>query len=162
MLYTPVQRLAMLIRDLLVQPEGEVVVIGRLNISRNDFKALQIAVDALAPDRPIARGSKYDGDAEVMNYNSTREQLCTIRFYGDAAYGQASKFNLLLASEQALGLKRALGITVWLAKGITNIKLLTGSQYSNEFEVTLNVEFTESIDISTLRIDEYQGTVITD
>lgn len=162
MLYTPVQLLAMFVRDLLNQPEGDVVILGRMNTKRDDFTALQITIDSLGPDKPIARGQKYDGNTEVMNHNATRMQTCTIRFYGDAAYEQLNKFNLLSASEQALGIKRSLGITVYLSKGVTDIKLLAGSQYSNEFELTADVMYNESVDIETLRIDTAQFSVISD
>lgn len=162
MIYTPQKRLAMYVRDLLQQPEGQVVVLGRTNIDQDDLTSLRIAIDTLGNARRMNRSQDYNGDTEVMTHAQQWSQPCTVNFYGDDAYEQVQKFTLLNYSQTGYELQRDSGIAVFMASSITDVKLLTGEHFSNRFEVQLNVQFTESITESVLRIDEAQTLIIED
>jgi len=51
-----------------------------------------------------------------------------------------------------------LEIGVFQASGLTDVKMLTGQQYGERQELTLNVRYATSANVDTLRID----TAITD
>lgn len=151
--------LAMLVRDLLNQPEGEVVILGRDNMDRENFTALQIVIDSLSPALRLNSSQKYDGDAEEMTYSQTWRQQFTINFYGDGAWSELLKFSLLLKSQKAYELQRDSGVDVLLTSSATDVKLLTGEQYSERYEVECNVMFTAAIAEEVLRIDTAQTEI---
>lgn len=148
--------LALYVRDLLVQPEGSVVIVGRENVRREDYKALQIVIDSLVPATSLSRSNKYDGEAELMRYSQHWSASCTVDFYGDAAQSEATKFSLLSQSERALDVQATHAVTVLNAGGLIDVKLLTGSRYSSQLQLSVVVQYTESIQVPTLRIDEAQ------
>ena len=160
--YTPQQRLAMYVRDLLQQPEGSVVVLGRHNVRQDDLTALQIAVDTMGPARRMNVSRKYDGHIEEMTHAQQWVQPCVINFYGDQAYAEAQRFMLISHGQTGYELQRDSGIAVFLASQITDVKLLTGENFSSRFEIALNVQFTESAVESVLRIDAADVTIIED
>jgi hypothetical protein len=55
-----------------------------------------------------------------------------------------------------------LKLRVGIPKTITDVKLLTGTQYSEQYEVELNITSVEDIDITTLRIDIAQTQFLKD
>jgi type II secretory pathway component PulL len=46
-----------------------------------------------------------------------------------------------------------LGLGVYQASGLTDVKMLTGQQYGERQELTLNVRYATAADVDTLRID---------
>ena len=153
---------ALVVRDLLQQPEGSVVIIGRDNLRRDDFNALQIAIDSLAPATRVAEGQSFDGDSELMTIGQRYRAPVTINFYGDQAYSEAERFMLLLQSQAGYDAQQLHSVTMYAVGSITDVKLLTGEQYSQRFELTLNVFYNVSADVPTLRIDEAQTTIVSD
>lgn len=160
--YSPQKKLAMYVRDLLQQPENTVVVLGRTNINQSDLTSLRIAIDTMGAARRLNVAEKYDGDLEEMTHAQQWVQPCVINFYGDLAWQEVSKFCLLSRSQTGYELQRDSGLAVFLASSITDVKLLTGENFSNRFEIAVNVQFTESITESVLRIDEAQFTITED
>lgn len=154
--------LARFVRDLLGQPEFTVVQIGRNNFRRDDYDALQIIIDNLGPAVRLNSSEKYDGDAEIMTYAQQWRAPCTVDFYGDEAYDQAQKFILTCQSQAGYELQLQHGVTIYEASQITDVKWLTGEQYSARYQVSLQVQYTISADVETLRIDEAQTDIITD
>lgn len=153
---------ALVIRDLLQQPEGSVVIIGRENLRRDDFNSLQIAIDSLSPATRVASGQSFDGDNELMTIGQRYRAPVTVNFYGDDAYTEAERFMLLLESQAGYDAQRLHSVTMYAVSSITDVKLLTGEQYSNRFELTLNVFYNVSADVPTLRIDEAQTNIVSD
>lgn len=151
----PLVLLADFTQDLLVQPDG-VIVIGRANVSRDDFNALQIAVDQLDSGTMISFTENYDGDAEVMTYSQIQKAYFTLSFYGDDALTQATKFSTLSRSETGINLQINSGITVYNFGTIRDVKLLTGSQYSNLYELQFTMRYATSGTEDILRIDKAQ------
>lgn len=162
MIVEPSKLLAIYVRDLLQQPEGEVVVLGRANIDQDDLTSLRIAIDANGIATPMNINEQYDGDAEEMTHAQQWHQSCVINFYGDGAWQEAQKLILLNRSQTAYELQRDSGLSVFLASSITDVKLLTGENFSNRFEMAVNVQYTLSVTETVLRIDEAQFTIIED
>lgn len=159
---SPQKRLAIYVRDLLQQPEGDVVVLGRDNIDQEDLTSLRIAVDTAGPAKRRNVSRQYDGDAEEMTHAQQWVMPCVINFYGDGAWQEAQKFSLITNGQRGYELQRDSGLAVFLASSIIDVKLLTGENFSNRFELALNIQFTESAIESVLRIDEAQFTIIED
>lgn len=157
---SPAQRLAIVVRDLLQQPEGYppngVVFLGRNNVLVSDRSRLQIAIDTNGPAAPLTRGEKYDGDAEEMTHSQQWRQPCTIDFYGDEAFDEAKKFALLIQSQVGYELQRDNNVAVYVASSINDVKLLTGERFSARYQLELNVQTTESATVGVLRIDTAQ------
>lgn len=147
--------LAKFTRDLLVIPESQ-MSIGRRNFDRNDFKSLKIVIDQISPAIPLTRGQDFDGDAENMEYYALYQAPCTVDFYGDTAFATAQKFVLTLQSQLGYELQRDGQITVFQSSNLIDVALLTGEQYSQRYQVEINVQLTLTHDIATLRIDEAQ------
>lgn len=161
-MYTPKIQLARYVRDLLQQPENTVVVLGRENVSEDDLTALRIAIDTIGVGKRMNAAQKYDGDAEEMTHAQQWQQPCTVNFYGDDAYQEATKFMLISNGQRGLELQQSLGVAVYLTSGLTDVKRLTGEKFSSRFELMLNVQYTESAVEDVLRIDEAQLDIIDD
>lgn len=149
------------VRDLLGMPEGSVVQLGRKNFRRDDFTGLQIVIDSISPFEMVGTSEKYE--SEVITYTQAWRGPCIINFYGDAAYSEAVKFSALIQSQAGYELQRDLGVSVYEVGTISDLRFITGEQYSERYEIELNIRFTTSENVSTLRIDEAQlADILTD
>jgi len=154
--------LAKFVRDLLTQPEGQVVIVGRHNVRREDFTGLQIVIDAVSAGSRLNSSESYDGDAEVATYSQQWMQPCTVNFYGNEGYDQAQLFTLLAQSQKGYEIQRDSGVAVYDVSTITDVKMLTGDQFSARYELSCNVQYTIKTGVSTLRIDTAQTEIIND
>lgn len=154
-----VKQLALFIRDLLEIPESQIKP-GRRGFVRDDFTSLQIVPDSLGAGQRLNSAQSFDGDLERMTYAQQWLFPCTIDFYGDGAYTTATQFSLLAQSQKGYELQRDRGVTIFEAGALTDVKLLTGEQYSERYQLELNVQITLSAEVDTLRIDELQSTLI--
>ena len=143
---------ALFIRDLLDYDE-QLIRIGRQNYDIEAFNVGYIGVDSLGASRRLASGEQYDGTLEQMTYQQQWMAPVTISFYGSDAWSTATNFALLIQSQKALELQESLGIGVFQASGLTDVKMLTGQQYGERQEITLNVRYATSAAVDTLRID---------
>ena len=143
---------ALFIRDLLTYDE-QLIRIGRQNYDIDDFAIGYIGVDSLGSSRRLASGEKFDGTLEQMTYQQQWIAPVTISFYGSDAWSTATNFSLLIQSQKALELQDSLGLGVYQASGLTDVKMLTGQQYGERQELTLNVRYATTADVDTLRID---------
>jgi len=143
---------ALFIRDLLGYNE-QLIRIGRQNYDIDDFTIGYIGVDSLGASRRLASGEKFDGTLEKMTYQQQWQAPVTLSFYGSDAWTTATNFALLIQSQKSLELQDSLGIGVFQASGLTDVKMLTGQQYGERQELTLNVRYATSADVETLRID---------
>lgn len=157
---TGAKKLLIFTRDLLSQPEGTVVIIGRENMKRNNFTDLQIVIDNIDVSTPIGFSTYYDGESEKMFYYAKISAPATINFYGDGAYQEAMKFSLLWGSQigYQLGLNNMVEINQ--VSGILDLKQLTGDQYSERLQLSLIIKFNEQIDQPTLRVDTLQSNFL--
>lgn len=144
-------KMALFVRDLL-QVDETVIKLGRKNLEQ-DFKKLQIVVDILGAQQVVTNSHKYNSNDEIMNYSNTQQATATINFYGNGAYAKANEFVNLCKSQRAKDLKYALKLRVGNPTSITNVKQLTGTQYSEQYEVEVSITHSEAVNVSTLRID---------
>jgi len=146
------KRVALFIRDLLGYNE-QLIRIGRQNYDITDFTIGYIGVDSLGPARRLASGEKYDGNLERMTYQQQWIAPVTISFYGSDAWPTATNFALLIQSQRSLELQESAGIGVFQATAITDVKMLTGKQYGERQELTINIRYATTVNVDTLRID---------
>jgi hypothetical protein len=156
-----VLKTALFTRDLLEVDES-IIKLGRSNMIVDNFTASQIVIDILGSVTVQTSSEKFDGVLESINYNNTQNATVTINFFGDRSYELANKFILLCKSEKKHTLENMLKLRVGIPKTITDVKLLTGTQYSEQYEVELNITSVEDIDITTLRIDIAQTQFLKD
>lgn len=152
---------ALFIRDLLVYNE-QLIKIGRLGENIEDFDTDYIGVDSLGASVRLASGESYDGDTEIMNYAQQWQAPVALSFYGANAWDNATLFALLIKSQKAFDLQQTLGLSVYQASQLTDVKTLTGQQYGNRIEVALNVVYCIGADVDTLRIDTGRIRLITE
>lgn len=161
-----VVKLGLFLRDLLglveSPEEDQQIFLGRTNIRREVFTDLQVAVDTLGTGVIVARSNKFDHVTEIITYTNVIRLPTVISFYGNGAHVEANKFALLKRSQAGYELQRDLFLTVYDFTAITDVKSLTGEQYSERVEIECNIRYNESFDVPTLRIDTSGGTVITD
>lgn len=158
-----VKTLAMFIRDLLQQPEGSVIVLGRTNTTRKDMTSLQIAVDQLSQATPLGDASEFDGGNETTTISQTMRGTFTIDFLGTQGYTQAMRYMALQRTQMAQDLQRALGVSIGIATRVTDLKLLTGQQYSERYQIEVNMIYNNVLTVPTNRIDTIViDSVITD
>lgn len=143
---------AIFIRDLLGYSES-LIRIGRDGYNIDDFTTGYIAVDSLGAAQRLASGQTFDGDAESLTYAQQWQAPVTVTFYGDGAWDRANEFALRIQSQPSFELQQAQGISVFQASQLTDVKILTGQRYGERLELTLNVQYSVSVDIETLRID---------
>jgi hypothetical protein len=143
---------ALFIRDLLTYDE-QLIRIGRQNYDITDFTIGYIGVDSLGPARRLASGEKYDGTLERMTYQQQWIAPVTVSFYGSSAWDTATTFALLIQSQKSLELQESAGIGVFQATALTDVKMLTGQQYGERQEITLNIRYATTANVDTLRID---------
>jgi len=148
----PLTLTAMFTRDLLSHSES-LIKIGRLGEDITDFTTDYIGVDALGAAVRMATGEKYDGDIEKMTHSQQWKVPITLSFYGTNAWSNATKFSLLIGSQASNELQRSLGIGVFQASNLTNVKIIAGEQYGNRFEIEINVQFSIGALVDVLRID---------
>ena len=146
---------ALYVRDLLAHPES-LIKIGRLGENIEDFATDYIGVDSLGAATRMASGQKYDGNAEEMTYAQQWQLPVTLSFYGNNTWGHGTKLAVLIPSQKSYELQQSLGLGVFQASQLTDVKILTGQQYGNRYELALNIRFSISAIVDTLRIDTAQ------
>lgn len=144
---------AKFVRDLLSY-DTSLIKFDREDTQQEDVETSYIVINSSSVSTVKSTGKTYDGEAELMNYNSTISQPFTIEFYGNDAYTNSQAFVLLSNSQEANELRRALGITTYNVRQATDVKQILGSQYGNRVHVEFNVTYTPNTNADTLRIDE--------
>lgn len=152
---TVLQNLAKFIRDLMSFSESD-VFIGRQGFRVNDFSGRQVVVDSTGSVLPKTVSEKFDGTAEEMTYSQQIMTPCTISFYGDSAYLDATTFSLSIRSQAGYELQRDLGIGIYDMGQLIDVKMLTGEQYNGRIQVSLNILSSINLAVETPRIDEAQ------
>lgn len=151
----PLTKLQLVICDLLDYDE-QLIKRGEVNDVRLDGETDYIVVNSLSPSQARTKGSQYDGEEEKLTLSSGYRMPVTVDFYGTGAYTNANKFQLMLKTDKARELQIVNQITVTAVSDIADVKQLTGQQYVNRYQITLNLLYNESVVLDTLRIDESQ------
>lgn len=152
--------LALYLRDLLSHDEN-LIKFGRDNKELDLTSKNYIVIDE---SNQSYSGSEisFDGDAEEETYSKQTKSSVTVNFYGTDAYANLNKFKLLQRSQKSYELQRDLGIAVFNISASNDLKFLGGSIYSNRYEIDLTIQYQETTDVETLRIDTAQTTFIFD
>ena len=153
------KNLAKYVRDLMGLSLAD-IEIGRDNFNRTDFSSTLVVVDEIA-SVPIGKTSKFDGDNEQIVTIIKWKGDFTLDFFGDNAASLVSSFMLLNEGEDAYTLQRDMGISVYTGSTRSDLKNLTGSQYSPDYQLEIKLEYNESITVPTLRIDTAETELIT-
>lgn len=141
------------VRDLLNQPERTVVILGRSNVRRGNTTGLQIVIDSIAPVSIAADSQEFDGTDENLSISQFAKAQMTIDFMGDSAMTELEKFLLLNRSQAGYDLKETLGMTLSVISSIQDLRFLSGKQYSERYQITVNLAYTLSMNVPTLRVD---------
>jgi len=157
----PLKLLALYTRDVLKIPESQ-IKFGRTNHDQLDFSQDIIVIDGLAPSVGIGTQTKYNGTTEQKSITKTVMGEFTLNFYGDDALLNAQTWSTLNESQMARDIAFGLVISVHRPTGITDLKMLTGVQYNNRFELTVKMGYNITNEFELLRIDSSQIDGITD
>lgn len=149
------------VRDLLIYNE-QLITFDRTDASEGDFSTSYIVVNGSNIANKTSSGRNYDGELEIMNYNSSFAQAIILEFYGDDAYVNASNFELLAPSQLGADLKRTLGISISNVSSATDVKQVLGYTHGNRVHLEMNINYNPSIDVDTLRVDTTEFTIIED
>lgn len=131
------------------------IIIGRENFTKLDTNENFIIIDYLA-STPLGNFNAFDGDAEKISIGTLTRFRITILTIGDNASDNINNIELLIKSQKSLELQSALNLRVGHSLSVRNLKELSGSIFTDTFEMELNVDITKSADIDTLRIDTPQ------
>jgi hypothetical protein len=152
---------ALFIRDLLTYQE-QLIRIGRLGEDIEDFTIGYIGIDSLGAAQRLASGELFNGTDEEMTYGQRWTQPVTLTFYGDIAWTTATRTSLLIKSQKSLELQEQLGLSVYQASSLTDVKIITGQQFGGRVELALNIQYSISAIVDTLRIDTAHFTLLTE
>lgn len=149
----PLTKLQLVILDLLNYDE-QLIKRGEVNQIRVDDEANYIVVNSLSPAAAVTKDKSYDDVAEVLTIGAKYRMPVTVDFFGVDAYQNATKFQLMLRTDMAADMQNLHKMTIMAASSLADVKQLTGSQYVNRYQLTLNLLYNESVALDTLRIDE--------
>lgn len=152
---------ARFVRDLLDYDE-QLIKFDRRNVQASDFSTGYIVVNGSMPQSVLARGQRFNGDAEVMTYSASVSHAITLEFYGDEAYGNAERFLMLSESQYANELRRTHLLTIMAVSNIIDVGQLLGQSHGNRVHLSFNVQYAPARDEQTLRIDTPQFQFIED
>ncbi len=131
------------------------IIIGRENFTKLNTNDSFIILDYLA-STPLGGLNEFDGLDEKISISTLTRFRVTILTVGDNASDNINDIELRIKSQQSLELQENLKISVGHSLGVRNLKELSGSIYTDTFEMELNVDITKNVDIDTLRIDKAQ------
>jgi len=150
---TPVTaRVARVVRDLLGYDE-QLIRLGRENYNRSDYDAGLIVVDATTPSTRAGNLESFDGDAEELSIGEIVTGDVTLDFYGDGAYSRAREVELRLRSQDAYDLAKANAVHIQPPRTLTDVKALTGGDYSDRWQLEMAVQYSPGIVIDTRRLE---------
>lgn len=148
-------------RDLLKHDE-QLIKRGRVNEEQELSTIDYIAVDSLTSAMPITKRQSYDEVNEIVTYGLRFRQSFTLDFYGNNAYKNASEFAILINGHISQRLQKQYNITVGSASAIIDLKLLTGREYVNRYQVEVMLQYEKSVSQELYRIEVVPFEVATD
>ena len=137
----------------LMSVDADKVLVGRENATQETFSNDYIVVDTLATT-PNSHSREYDWDNEVETRTTSLQGSFTIEFYGDNAEVNANKFVNIQSSQLGKDLQKQYNITLYRPSSINNLKQQAGNKYFNRFEIEIKIQYNQSFEIDTLRIEE--------
>jgi len=138
------------------------VLIGRDNITIEDFERNIIVVDFLAKPTAVTQDRKYDYTEEKESFNTLFNASFSLEFYGSNAYQNVNNFINLSNSQRSKDYQKINELTVFKPKGYNDLKQLVGKKYFERYEVEILVQYNESLTIDTYRIESIPVSQIDD
>lgn len=129
------------------------VIVGRENATQETFANDYIVVDTLATT-PTSHNREYDWDLEKENRITSLQGTFTLEFYGPNAETNAYKFINIVSSQKGKDLQKTNEITIYRPSSVNNLKQLAGNKYFDRIEIEIVVQYNQSFEIDTLRIEE--------
>ena len=145
----------------LLEYDPALIILGRENFNKIDSSIGYIIIDEMS-DLPIGNTDSFDGDIEQTEFVKQLNGAFTLDFFGTVARQNAVEWQAKHRSQVAYELQRDLGISVYQATIMRNLKNLEGTQYKDRYQIELSVQYNEVITIDTLRIDTAEVTLIVD
>ena len=143
----------------LMNDEELIIILGRENFENVDFTQDIILIDSLTVAKNISSTDSYNGTDEIQTFTTYFNQLFTLDFYGNNAYTNANKFIALLRSEKANWYLKDYNLSMLNANSLIDLKDLLGTDYTNRYQVEVNVNYFVNVDIDTLRIDSVEWSI---
>lgn len=129
------------------------IIVGRENATQKTFANDYIVVDTLSTT-PTSHSKEYDWDLEKENRTTSLQGTFTFEFYGPNAETNAYKFVNIVSSQKGKDLQKTNGITLYRPSSVNNLKQLAGNKYFDRIEIEIIVQYNQSFEIDTLRIEE--------
>lgn len=145
-----------------IQYEEDNVLIGRENITLDDFEKDIIVVDFLSKPQAITQERKYNYDTEKETFETTFNASFSLEFYGVNSYQTVNNFINLSNSQRSKDYQKINELTVFKPKGYNDLKQLVGKRYFERYEVEILVQYNESLTIDTYRIESIPVSQIDD
>ncbi len=132
---------ARFVRDLLDYDE-QLIKFDRRNVQASDFSTSYIVVNGSLPQSVLARGQRFNGDAEVMTYSASVSHAIVPSFTGDKAYVNAESFMMLSESQHANELRRTHSLTIMAVSNIIDVGATPwGQSHGNRVHLSFNVQY---------------------
>ena len=129
------------------------VIVGRENATQETFANDYIIVDTLATT-PTSHNREYDWDLEKENRITSLQGTFTFEFYGPNSEANAYKFVNIVSSQKGKDLQKTNEITLYRPSSVNNLKQQAGNKYFDRTEIEIIVQYNQSFEIDTLRIEE--------
>ncbi len=155
------KNIAIFIRDLLDYDE-QLIKFDRDNMPEKDFTTSYIVVNGSSIVNKTSSGSVFNGDTEVMQYDISESRQIILEFYGSDAFINSGNFSLLTQSQKAYDLKRNLYLSIGRVSKATDVAQVLGNTFGNRVHLEMNVQYNESVNVETLRIDTAQFEFLED
>lgn len=133
--------------------DADKVIVGRENADQETFSNDYIVVDTLTPATPRSHNRKYDSILEKEKMITSLQGSFTIEFYGPNAESNAYKFINITSSQTGKDLQKSNAITVYRPSSVNNLKQQAGNKFFDRYEIEIMVQYIESFEIDTLRIE---------
>ncbi|WP_373073907.1 hypothetical protein [Sulfurimonas sp.] len=133
--------------------DADKVIVGRENGNQKIFSNDYIVVDTLSV-LPQAHGREYEYDTEIETRRTSFQGTFTIEFYGPNSETNAYKFTNIQSAQAGKDLEKSKNITVYRPSSLNNLKQQLGNKYFDRIEIEILVQYNQSFEIDTLRIEE--------
>ena len=143
----PRVKLARYTRDILSHSE-DLIRVGRRNWTRDNFDADYIVIDNSISTK-VSTCKQFDGDNGQEKITDTYSSTFTVNFYGINAFDLSHRWARLLKSQAGQELQHTNLIEIKNPSQIINVAALTGSDYSDSYQINITVWYNSSDNVAT-------------
>lgn len=145
---SPIQRLAIVIRDTLDIAENT-IFIGRENLANQDFNAPVISIEQSGSSEVKGFSEKYRKTDEIMEYSQHEKIVFDINVWGKRALQRAHILLRLLHTQKCFEQQWKQNISLYAPYGVRDLHFATGRQYRERVMFSLNAYVADFINVST-------------